>query len=436
MPVTNAGATITFVIDCWNDAFAIGQGNNCDFCSSTVQPNTRFTYNCNAGTAGVWTPNCTFNSPVPVTALVTDVKATVIAKNCTAQSQTSTTLTYGTTLNGTSFGNPISTSTQTCGCLTAGCRQDEFLSTNYPGGFPGYVNGGPNEFGINVIEGLICVEDVEITLTYAGNTKRLDITDISDAVIPSRSGLVNGCVQYRSDISLSATDNGSPAQDVRMDVASSRGADDTITQPRATNRGGTAESRVETRRQGLATFTASSTGWAPDDYAKAFHGADFENSFVVTGYGLPLETDFGGGTVTNPCGLVGTYNHDFLYSNRGVLMEGSGQSAGGSIVTIDWNGSGTPLRRNNVCFRVDTCARTASGVCATVGTTIAVDTTVLPFDAQVNIETVGIRTAQDTGGGIRGEHVDVFVGAGRANISNFGRNNRTVRYIGGGGACN
>lgn len=435
LAVTASGTTITFVIDCWNNAFP--SGNNCDFCSRTIQPNTPSTYNCNRGTMGGWNPTCWFTSPVPTSSIVTDVKAVVISKNCTAQGPIGTdpTLTYTTTLNGTQIGSSHTPATPTCGCAD-GCDRDQFVSATHAGGFPGFVHGGANVFGINIDTGTLCVETVEITLTYTGNTKRLDITNISDPIIPARSGLVADCVQYRSDISLLATDSGSPARNVGIDVASSRGAADVITQPRPTDARGAAEARVLTRKHGLATFTATAAGYASDDYAKAFMTADFENPFVITGYGLPLETDFRGRTVTGPCGLTGTFNEDFLYSNRGVLMEGSGQSATGDIITIDWANSGRPLRRSNVCFRVDTCARTASGVCAVAGTTIAVDRDVIPFDAQVNIETVGVRTAQDTGGAIRGEHIDVFVGAGRANISAFGRNNRRVRYIGGGGSCN
>ena len=51
LPVSDVGGTtITFTIDCWNDAFPSGQGGNCDFCTNTLQTGVRFTYNCNGGT--------------------------------------------------------------------------------------------------------------------------------------------------------------------------------------------------------------------------------------------------------------------------------------------------------------------------------------------------------------------------------------------------
>lgn len=439
--ITSAtGTSITFTIDCWDNAFAQGQGNNCDFCTSTIQPNHVFTYACNGGTVGPWTPSCSFTSPVPAGSIVTKVTAQVNNQNCTAQSSSGTILTYGTSLNGTPLGVPITSSAQNCAC-SLGCHQDIFTSGDVPAGVPGYQTSGNNLFSIDISQGLICVQNVDLTVTYGQNGKKLEITNVSDPIIPSRSTLVGDCPLYRSTIDVKATNAGAAAHGIAITLSSDRNSTtatpDAITQPHTTDNAGTASGSVSTRRRGVANFKAEAAdGYSPSaEYAKSFLDADFENPFLITAYGIALESDFSGATVTDPCGLSGTFNRNFLYSNRGVLMEGSGQSAGGSYISIDYNASGSPLNRNTVCFQVDSCAHTANGACAQVGTTIAVDPTVIPMNGMVNIETLGVRTAQDTGGRIRGEHIDVFAGAGRAAIDAIGSNNRRVRFIGGGAQC-
>lgn len=53
---------------------------------------------------------------------------------------------------------------------------------------------------------------------------------------------------------------------------------------------------------------------------------------------------------------------------------------------------------------------TATGSPLTVGTTIAVDPSVIPLGSRVYIEGIGWRVAQDTGGAIKGNRIDVLVG--------------------------
>lgn len=52
---------------------------------------------------------------------------------------------------------------------------------------------------------------------------------------------------------------------------------------------------------------------------------------------------------------------------------------------------------------------TASGAPTQVGTTIAVDRSVIPLGTTVYIEGVGYRVAQDTGGAVKGRHIDILV---------------------------
>ena len=52
---------------------------------------------------------------------------------------------------------------------------------------------------------------------------------------------------------------------------------------------------------------------------------------------------------------------------------------------------------------------TASGAATEVGTTIAVDPNVIPLGSTVYIEGIGLRVAQDTGGAIKGNKIDILL---------------------------
>ncbi|QCX52150.1 hypothetical protein E7Z57_18895 (plasmid) [Ralstonia pseudosolanacearum] len=101
-----------------------------------------------------------------------------------------------------------------------------------------------------------------------------------------------------------------------------------------------------------------------------------------------------------------------------VKMQGSGQALDGSIV--HYSGQG--------CFNIDSCPRTATSACATVGTTIAVDRSVIPRGSTVTVDILGQRKAQDGGGSINGYHIDDYMGPQRAACLQLGHRNSGIVF--------
>ncbi|GEM_PF-2573676 len=130
--------------------------------------------------------------------------------------------------------------------------------------------------------------------------------------------------------------------------------------------------------------------------------------FKLTAYVLAVEAEFDPErNIRDPCGLQGTYRTDFLFSTKanpgGVMMQGSGRTVDGRYVHY-------VEREGRHCFEELSCAKTAARTCAEAGRTVAVDRRVVPLGADLIIEGVGARVAEDTGGRVKGRHIDVFRG--------------------------
>jgi 3D (Asp-Asp-Asp) domain-containing protein len=174
----------------------------------------------------------------------------------------------------------------------------------------------------------------------------------------------------------------------------------------AAERGGFAEGmfKVSTsENKDLNSFAYSISTACPKGYKEV------GRNFLITFYALAREEDFPDkDKVKNPCGLKGEFSSPFLFqtgkSPRGVITQGSGRAADGSIIHYK------PKKDGSHCFEVVTAPPTASGTTATSGRTVAVDTSQIPFKTELLIEDVGTRTAEDTGGMIGTGHIDVYVG--------------------------
>lgn len=72
---------------------------------------------------------------------------------------------------------------------------------------------------------------------------------------------------------------------------------------------------------------------------------------------------------------------------------------------------------------------TASGKIAAAGRTIAVDPRVIPMGTVVEIEGVGTRIAEDTGGDIKGKRIDLYMPSIKS-AKQFGVKRRDVFIVG------
>lgn len=248
-------------------------------------------------------------------------------------------------------------------------------------------------------------------------TLQLSITP-SVTYIPIESRVQNKRVLTQSDLALNVRKGSEPASGIAVNLQSSRTAgvgagQDTINGPaKPTDAKGNATADISTRDQpGTAVIMASNTANMQTISPGIVHWlpADYQSGFSISCYTLSQESEFSAKrTTSNACGLPGTtYRSGFLDD---VRVQGSGIGLNGKI--IRYHGK----KQGKFCYEFDTCPHTASGKCAVVGTTIAVDPTIIPLGdskhpgSYVNIDIKGQRYAQDTGGDIKKYKIDDYVG--------------------------
>jgi len=142
---------------------------------------------------------------------------------------------------------------------------------------------------------------------------------------------------------------------------------------------------------------------------------DLGSTFRLTAFILPNESEYPAEPLIEAPGIPNRkFRCAFLYE-EGVKLEGTGRALDKSL--IHYVGP-SDSAKNKDCksnpedkFKVVTKREVAQpGVEATVGTTVAVDTKVIPLGTELIIEDVGHRIAQDTGGNIKGERIDIYFG--------------------------
>jgi 3D (Asp-Asp-Asp) domain-containing protein len=134
--------------------------------------------------------------------------------------------------------------------------------------------------------------------------------------------------------------------------------------------------------------------------------------FTITCYVVASEADYANNctNLVNPHGLTGTFCQQFLMD---VRLQGSGQDNNGNLIQIDYSQGNYGAGFATTYFHVVNQIRTASGR-ALGPNSIAVDRNYIPLGTSVEIDGLGVRSADDTGNRINGYHIDYFNGFGRA----------------------
>jgi 3D (Asp-Asp-Asp) domain-containing protein len=242
-------------------------------------------------------------------------------------------------------------------------------------------------------------------ITLDREVTRLSIV-AGDPFVPAGSYIYKKVLE-QVDLVLSLTVNNVPAGGRSVLLKSSRGGSDQITQPPPTDVNGITEASVTAR-----PYYSASTISADDPHIVTNPSAEitwlpvvYEQAFQATCYVVSLESDFAPITQTNVPGLPpeNAYRRGFITD---VKLQGSGLTLNG-VDYIHY----TP---STARFNLDTCARTAANSCAIDGTTLAVDSTVIPFKSNVTLQTVGDKKATDRGGAIDDYHVDEYYGTRRS----------------------
>lgn len=289
-----------------------------------------------------------------------------------------------------------------------------------------------------------------VTLDIADTALRWDVQDnlFNDKlpIIPSSSHVQGGKVLYRLKIKLTLTQvsNGEAASGKSVTVKSSRSGD--VIRPTVVSSGadGTAFITLEGRNSGDRQISVESSDITAEPLQINFKDAWYEDRFLITGYNVCDESDFGG-AMTDAGGLGDQHRYNFLYSASGVIMQGTGKALNGRYVrfvsmTTTWHYNQNQHRDHiqdptQVTFSYTDSVQGAFGP-VTENHSIAVDKNVIPPHAHVHIEGVGDRYADDRGSAIVGNHIDNFLGSGSAVVQAWihgGVNGtqRRVKFIGG-----
>lgn len=141
--------------------------------------------------------------------------------------------------------------------------------------------------------------------------------------------------------------------------------------------------------------------------SKAKEEGNKMEGFLVTFYIYAKESDprYAKDKKVKAAGLDGTYKEGFLYSNTGVRMQGTGVAESGDYITI----AKSTKKPKDMVFKKGEGGATGHPV---AWATIAVDPKVIPLGSRVKIDGIPgkIFKASDTGGAIKGKHIDVFMG--------------------------
>jgi 3D (Asp-Asp-Asp) domain-containing protein len=241
-------------------------------------------------------------------------------------------------------------------------------------------------------------------------------------IIPSTARVEHGKILYHLQIKATVKSRDGVALSGRSLTVKSNRHNDTVRISGPTDSKGCALVLLESREQGDVTITVADQDITAVPLRILLKEAWYESTFLITGYHVCFESDFTG-EVALARGTNDAHKRDFLYGARGVVMQGTGKASNGryirpSRVASTWHRNSLGHRDyladpDGVEFTYTDSAQGAYGP-VSENRSIAVDPNTIPKRSQVEIESVGRRTADDTGSAIIGHHIDNFVGAGAA----------------------
>jgi 3D (Asp-Asp-Asp) domain-containing protein len=256
----------------------------------------------------------------------------------------------------------------------------------------------------------------------AGGLNLAITLDATDPVkVPALAKLSGSQLLTQAHLSLKLTEAGSPVSGVALTLRSSRTTLDQFTAPGSTAADGTANAYVSTRDQSSNSTIDSTTPlvWTNPKAVVSWLPAKYVTPFNITCYITALESDFSGSFVPASnfswCSappVSRSYRQKFMAF---ISRQGSGKSVQSEIIQYN---------SNRHCYYLNACPQTSSGACATVGTTAAVAVAMpgnskaplpaIPFNSLIAVDTLGMKLAEDTGGGLSSYQVDVYNGFGNA----------------------
>lgn len=247
-------------------------------------------------------------------------------------------------------------------------------------------------------------------------------------LIPSSSHAQHGKILYQLPIKATVKSRaGVPLSGRTLSIKCNR-ANDTARASGPTDSAGCAMVILESREPGDLSLSVGDDDITAVPLRITLKEAWYEAGFHITHYIIADERD-AHGPMVQAAGVTGQHRRDFLYGAGGVPMQGTGVTLDNQYVRYDGGGGGwhNNARGNPDILNSPAQARLSETDAAhgrfgdvIANHSIAVDPSVIPGRSRVFISSsdgsrvVGERSADDTGGGIRGNHIDHFSGPGSA----------------------
>jgi len=153
-------------------------------------------------------------------------------------------------------------------------------------------------------------------------------------MIPDDARVIDGKVLYQLKIRAELTyhSSGKKAADQMIQITSNRSGD-VIKCDKKTDNSGVMTITLKTYNSGNLELDVVTPGITAPKFKINLKDAWYETPFLITGYHVCNEVDFSGPLVSG-AGLDEQHKEDFLFSARGVPMQGTGMSTDGRYIAL------------------------------------------------------------------------------------------------------